>query len=145
MERNPRRVITTTIGILFFIFILLFGYNRFERYINGPEMVLISLEQYQVIDNFSMVVTGTVKNTQSISINNRPLILNQDNSFTEMIVVSPGLTIIEIDMSDSFGKTKQYLYQIYSTGETTDYYSTYEETEQPIEEKELSEEAEIIN
>lgn len=142
MERTPRTLLITTIGIIFFIFIIVFGYNRFGRYINGPEIVSISLENYQSIDTFSINIEGTVKNTQNISVNNRPITINQDNSFTETIVVSPGLTIIEIDMSDSFGKEKQYTYQIYSTKEEVEYQPSYSKAQQ---EQHLLENEEIIN
>lgn len=114
-------------GIIFFILIVIFSYSRFGRYINGPIMKEISIDTYEEIQDLTLAINGKVKNTETLTINNRTITLNQDNTFNEIIVVSPGLTIIDIYMVDAFGKSKTYQYNIYSTGTNPEYESTYTE------------------
>jgi hypothetical protein len=130
MERTPRTVLITTLGILFFILILIFGYNRFGRYINGPEIVEISIEEYQTIADTRIEITGQVHNVQNISMNNRDLILADDKKFREIIVVSPGKNILEIDVVDPFGKEREYIYHIYSTQEKDTYPNSYSQAQE---------------
>ena len=87
----------------------------------------ISIDTYEEIQDLTLTINGRVKNTETLTINNRTITLNQDNTFNEIIVVSPGLTIIDIYMVDAFGKSKTYQYNIYSTGTNPEYESTYTE------------------
>jgi len=137
MERTPRNILIKIIGIIFFILIIIFGYNRFGRYINGPQIVHISLGDYQTVGTLSLLVTGEVNNTESMFINGRMITLNDDSTFKEVIVLFVGQTIIEIDVHDSFGKNKNYHYTVYSTASNPTYETNYTEAQSVHEAEEL--------
>jgi len=137
MERRPRKIIFTIIGVIFFILIIIFGYNRFGRYINGPEIVEISLDEYQTVDTLDLTVTGRLRNVHTLFINNRSITLNQDNSFQEILALSPGLTKIDILVSDTFNKERRYLYNVYSTKDNDSYATSYQEAILEIEPTEI--------
>lgn len=113
-SRNPRKIVFTTIGVLFFVLVILFAYGRFGRYIHGPMMSEISLQEFQSIDTSSLLVSGEVSNVQYMNINGRALALDKDEGFNERVVVPPGYSIIEIQLVDSFGKQRHYTYNVYS-------------------------------
>lgn len=129
MEQSKRSIIIRGIGLIFFIFVIIFGYNRFGRYIHGPQIVEISLKEYQQIDSLSLPITGTVRNVELISINGQNITINDKNTFNEIIVLSPGYTIIDIDLIDPFGKEKTYSYSIETTAKNPLYVSTLKETQ----------------
>jgi hypothetical protein len=145
MERTPRTILISLVGITFFIFIVFFAYNRFGRYINGPEISNINLETYQTIERTSYLVQGTVINTANMRINNREIILNQDQSFEKMIVLSPGHTIIEIEVMDSFDKVREYSYTLSSTQTEEIYPTTYKQAQEEENVLQDDEGLEIIN
>lgn len=130
MERTPRTILISLVGIIFFIFIVLFGYNRFGRYIDGPKITEINLEPHQTIDTLDYAIKGSVENTASIKINNNEIILNQDQSFEHIIVFSPGHTIIEIEVIDPFDKVRRYSYSLSTTQESKQYFPTYQQAQE---------------
>ncbi len=128
METTPRNILIRSIGILFFIFILFFGYNRFGRYLNGPIIQELSLEQYQTTTERSKIIEGVVENTQSLVINNKEITLNENGSFRYVMALAPGLSSVHIDITDAFGDSKHYQYHIYSTAEKFNYTKEHIET-----------------
>lgn len=115
MYRTPRKILIKSIGIIFFIFILVFAYSRFGRYLQGPEIVRISVQENTTIEALHLELYGAVINTESIHINGRMVQINNDLSFNEIIVLSPGKNMLDIRVQDSFGKTEDYVYTLYST------------------------------
>lgn len=132
MERTPRTILISLIGITFFVFILLFAYNRFGRYIDGPKITEINLESYQMIDEFSYLVQGQLENTAQMYIDNTEIILDQDQNFEKLIVLSPGHTIIEIEIIDPFEKVRRYEYTISTTGTDSIYFKKYQEAKESL-------------
>lgn len=115
MSDDPRKILFAGIGIVFFALILVFAYGRFGRYINGPELVSINLQEYQSVDNSVIDIEGKVRNAQAITINGRPLGLDKEEQFKEHIVLPIGHTIIELGLIDSFNKQKTYTYNVYNS------------------------------
>ena len=114
MTHSPQKIIFMGIGIVFFLFILLFGYYRFSPYIQGPLIIETNIKPYQTINNPIMRVKGKLKNTSSMKIENRDVMITDSHTFDEIIVLSPGRTIIEMELMDTFGKTRLYKYEIYN-------------------------------
>ncbi len=115
MERTPRKILFQFIGVVFFIFVIFFSYTRFGRYITGPEISEINLEKYQIINSSYKKIEGKIKNVETINIQGRTITYDKDNSFSDVIVFSPGYTIIDIVLTDSFGKERIYSYTIETT------------------------------
>lgn len=143
MEHNPRKIIGISIGIIFFLFIVIFGFNRFERFINGPSITSISLEEYTQTNDAILVITGTVENTSVLSINGKNIPINDTLDFEHIVVIPVGHSIIEVDIFDTFGKEKKYRYQIMNTAIADSYPSTYIQAQESLNQS-LTEE-EVIN
>lgn len=126
METNIRKILQRSIGILFFVFIAIFTYGRYGRYITGPYLESVSLDSYSAIDTLALPIEGTAKNTIRISVNNRDIFMDQDGSFTDMVVLVPKTNQVNILLEDVFGKQKEYTYTIYSNTETDTYVPTLE-------------------
>lgn len=114
MVQNPRKIVFTTIGVIFFVLVMIFAYGRFGRYLHGPFIEEISLDEFQTIESNSLVVSGVVKNVQTMSINGRTLALDKNQHFSEHVVVPPGHSTIDITVVDAFEKQRSYTYTIYS-------------------------------
>lgn len=113
MFNNKRKVVLNTIGIIIFIGIFIFSYFRYSRYRKGPEIVSINIEKYMSVESPSLSIDAMIKNTKEARINGRDIILNNKVNFNEIVVFSSGNNIIEIVLTDTFGKIKSHIYNIY--------------------------------
>lgn len=136
MEQNPRKIIIRSIGIVFFLFIIIFGYSRFGRYINGPQVIEISITDYQTVEDLDVLVSGIVRNTEMMVINGRTITLSDKHEFEEVVALSPGLSTVMIDLEDSFGGAEHYEYNVYSTANEVLYETTYNEAQKALTELE---------
>ncbi len=57
-------------------------------------------------------IKGNAKNAIYISINGREIFIDKDGSFSEPVVLIPGLSVITIDTKDKFGKNKEKEFQL---------------------------------
>ena len=123
------------LGIIFFIFILIFIYNRYARIRSGPKISSINIQEYMSVKSPSLELHGQGENIENIFINGRPLILKERNIFDEILVFSPGLNIIEVLLEDAFHKKKKYTYHIFYQTEKTDYPITLSQAKKEQKEK----------
>lgn len=86
------------------ILVIIFLGSRVYGIVMGPQIVVDTPTPWQEISEGWVEVSGTIKYVSSAKINGRTLSLHTDNSFTEIIAVVPGYTILEITAQDRFGK-----------------------------------------
>lgn len=127
MQNNPRKLVGRIIGLGFFVLIILFGFNRFGRYLEGPKIIDINLEQYSEISENPIKIEGRLKNTARLEINGVSTPINDDLSFSKTIVIPHGNSIIEIDIYDTFNKENNYQYWITHSGVSGTYPATLEQ------------------
>jgi len=121
MEHNPRKLVGMIIGFVLFAFIIIFGFNRFSRYLGGPQIISINLEEYSVIQENPIIITGSLANTSVLTINGVNTSINDDLSFRKIIVIPTGNSIIEIGINDTFNNYRQYQYYVNYGGEDRDF------------------------
>lgn len=95
--------ISLGIGGIVAILVIIFLGSRVYGIIMGPQIVVHTPTPWQEISEGWVEVSGTIKYVSSAKINGRTLSLHTDNSFTEIIAVVPGYTILEITAQDRFG------------------------------------------
>jgi len=117
MKNNPRKALIALFGILFFVIIIVFAYSRIAPRLRGPQLVAISLSAHDRFEGSSLELRGTVRHTNTLDINGRKIALDKENKFRETVVLSPGYTIIELVLFDTFGKSHSYQYPVYSNAE----------------------------
>lgn len=99
--------ICISLGIL-----LLVGYGFFNSrfLIKGPEIVLANIpsdsESNNVIhtDTRDFSLQGNVQHSSVITVNNRPILVDEQGNFNEKLLLSNGVSIIDIYARDRFGK-----------------------------------------
>lgn len=118
---NPRNFVFRGAGIIILIAIIIFSYFRFDRYINGPEINQINLELFENTEEKVKHLEIELENTKKILINNKDVLIQENNYVKDTLSLSPGLNKIYINLEDPFGKSKEYTYTIYSTQDTSNY------------------------
>lgn len=132
MNTSTRSILFKSIGILFFVLVIIYSYSRFNRYISGPRIQSINIEEYTQTDTLSLGIEGIVENVQSMYVNGREVTITNNQEFDTVIVLSPGYTIIEITLYDSFTKERTYQYHVESSGTNPDFTETYNQAIEPI-------------
>jgi hypothetical protein len=111
MKKIIRTVTLATILISTLVagFLGLIVYNIKDMVFGAP-LVIHTLDDGATVNDSFVPITGSSKHAQSITINGRPIGVNNKGEFSDGVVLSPGYNIVEVAETDTFGKTKQYAY-----------------------------------
>ncbi|TAK57077.1 hypothetical protein EPO17_02955 [Patescibacteria group bacterium] len=105
MERRATKFILQWFIIaLAVIVIATYGFFASRDLIMGPQIILESPENGSVVENPLVRIQGTTKNINSISLNDRPIFIDQSGRFTEELLLAPGYTILTLRAKDRFGR-----------------------------------------
>lgn len=107
MSKNSQKIHKVFFSI---IVLFLIGYATFNSrfLIKGPEVTVSGLEDstkntlYAKTKDFSL--QGIASHSSFISINNRPILVDEQGNFNEKLLLSNGVSIIDIYARDKFGK-----------------------------------------
>jgi hypothetical protein len=91
-----------SIGIVGYIFF------AFRDYISGPEIIVLEPINGSVSHNQIITVKGQGLRIKDISLNNRPLLIDEEGHFKEDLLLFPGYNIALLTAIDRFGRTIEY-------------------------------------
>ena len=96
------------IGVIVGVIIVIAGYSyyRVRNLISGPIIEIISPIDGSLVKNSLVEVVGITKNISKITLNGRPITVDQAGKFGEQLVVPEGYNIISVEGTDRFGKKK---------------------------------------
>lgn len=105
------RVLITTL----FVFVIV-GYSIFQAHniITGPEISLSDLKSGDVVTTQTVNISGGTKNISFISLDDRPIFIDESGQFSEKLLLYPGYNIIRLYARDKFGtETEKKIELIY--------------------------------
>ena len=83
-----------------------------KNLITGPRIAIFAPANGGVVTDSLITLEGTTKNISKISVNDRPILIDQKGNFREQLVVPLGYTIISVKGIDRFGKEKEATLEI---------------------------------
>ena len=88
------------------IFLMIVGYVVYNSrvLIEGPKIELESPTNWATVSEKLLQIKGVTRNTTSISINDRPINVDESGRFSESLLLSPGYNIILIEANDKFDR-----------------------------------------
>lgn len=101
---------TVIYSLSLFIVGLIF-YNTKDLILGAPLSVHTAVDGATISDSF-LPISGNAKHASTLEINGRVIALNKDGSFSDGALLSPGYNIVEITMSDRFGKEKRKVFHL---------------------------------
>lgn len=118
--------ILIAIGILFIL-----GYGVFNSrfLIKGPELSIEGLEDSSDIihaQTRDFNLQGNATHSAYISLNNRPILIDENGNFNEKLLLSNGVSVIDIYAKDKFGKEVRKKIDVVYSGETPSSALSYE-------------------
>jgi hypothetical protein len=94
------------------------GYGIFQsqKIISGPKITIESPTTGQVLTKSDIDISGVATNISAISLNDRPIFIDESGKFSEKLMLYPGYNIIKLRAEDKFGsqveKDLELVYQI---------------------------------
>ncbi len=114
MLNRAQKTTYYTLGIIFFLFVIFFAYHGYASYRKGPYLKEINFDNgTYTVQKPSWLLKASVENTQKVKINGRDILLHNNENIEEELVFASGDNIIEILLTDAFGKEKKYEYHIF--------------------------------
>ncbi len=103
------KVLGITISSLFF---LLYIFYQGKSIIEGPLISIQSPINGATITSSLIEVRGISDNIARISLNDRPIFIDEEGFFKEKILLSPGYNIIKLSAADKFGRVKEQILEL---------------------------------
>jgi hypothetical protein len=102
-------------GSLLVFAIIMYSLFAFWDYIDGPKLDITFPHHGYSTSSALITVTGIAKRAQFISLNDRPIYIDEQGNFKETLLLNPGYTIIEMFVRDRFGREKSSLIYVLRT------------------------------
>lgn len=83
-------------------------YFAFRDYIQGPSIVVTEPINGVTINKPTTRVKGQVQRVKDISLNGRPLLIDEEGNFDEDLLLFPGYNVALLTAIDKFGRTIEY-------------------------------------
>jgi len=103
--------------ILALLFVtLLLGYALFQgrHLIAGPQIIIDSPKDNATLHESFKAIEGRGRNVTHITLNDRPIFMDEKGYFKESLLLAPGYNIITVKASDRFGReTREVLELVY--------------------------------
>ncbi|MEN9649048.1 MAG: hypothetical protein RL094_15 [Candidatus Parcubacteria bacterium] len=109
------KLIIRVLLIAFFVLTII-GYSIFQskKILTGPEISVSAPLSGSTLTQSDVVVKGVAKNISFISLNDRPIYIDEAGNFQEKLLLYPGYNIIKLQARDKFGASvEKHLELIY--------------------------------
>jgi len=110
--------LTKYIFIAFIIVLLGYAYFEAQNILFGPQINLGSNSTITVQDQ-KIKITGTVKNVTSLTLDGRPLLIDESGAFTDTLILAKGANTFVFNAQDKFTNTTSNTLRVYYQPNTT--------------------------
>ena len=112
MNRNALFYLHT--GSLILLIIVIIGYSFYQArtIIFGPSITLTSPLDGQTYMQPLIDISGVAKNTNYLTLDDRPIFTDKKGNFDEKLLLAPGYNVIKLDAGDKFGKKTEKIIQV---------------------------------
>ncbi len=107
IHEDGKLMVRVLMSILFVLVII--GYSIFQAHniLLGPEIALASPLSGETVTDQTVNISGKAKNISFISLDDRPININESGDFKEKLLLYPGYNIIRLYARDKFGATTE--------------------------------------
>lgn len=103
-ENATRKIEKILVGLLVIVALCYGGFRAYPL-IKGPEITLYSPQEGDAVASSSFEVSGKVSKVREITLQGRPIPIDQDGHFKELLVASPPYTILVLTATDFYGNS----------------------------------------
>lgn len=108
------------VGIIFVTLVVGYSFFQARKILGGPQIKIDEPRNGAAFEEPLVLIKGRTRNINSISLNDRPIFIDDEGYFSEKLLLSGGYNIIELQAKDRFGKaTSERLELVYLEKEAT--------------------------
>lgn len=102
------------IGLFVGLFVFIIGYSLFQTkaIAKGVDLSIDNITDGQVFRSDAISLSGTAIHATHLSVNDKEIVVDENNAFSEELVLSAGYNIITIEASDKFNKQTVKTYRV---------------------------------
>ena len=100
---TPKRIALGSIGVVFLLMIIFIA-SRLTTFVRAPKLTIEEPRDEAILDKPIVHVKGTVEKESHLTVNGREITIDQLGNFDETISASAGLTSLEFNAENRFGK-----------------------------------------
>jgi hypothetical protein len=113
MNRDAKFYFRVTMVVIFALFIGWYSYFQSRKLIGGPQIVIESPQNGATVKESLVEIKGKASNIKDISLNDRPIFIDEQGNFDEKLLVPPGYTIMSMKADDRFGRKTSQTLELY--------------------------------
>ena len=107
-REGTKKIVRTSITVLIVCIVLGYAYFASRDYILGPEILIFEPINGSTISTSTVKIKGQALRIQDITLNNRPLLIDEQGNFSETLLLFPGYNVSLISAQDKFDRTIEY-------------------------------------
>ncbi len=115
---DPKKFIRISLIAVLFLGIFAYAYYRSKDAIFGIT-ITSSVADGATLENKLLTITGNAIHASKFTINDRELLLDKNGNYTDTLLLQDGYTILELEASDRFGRTKTKTLHLYTRPNST--------------------------
>ena len=105
MTFSARTLLRTALIALAALLIALYTAYQLRNLIRGPILDIASPQSGETMEDPLIELTGSAHNISYISINDRPMFVDPEGNFSDLLLLPYGYTILTVKAGDRFGRT----------------------------------------
>ena len=113
MNRDAKFYLRASIVVFFVLLIGGYSYFQARKLIGGPKITIDSPANGSTVTESLVEIKGVAKNINEISLDDRPIFIDEQGAFNEKLLVPPGYTIITMKARDRFGRKTVEMLELY--------------------------------
>jgi len=113
MNRDAKFLFRLTIIVLFALIIGFYSYYQARKLISGPQITITSPANGSTVTDSLVEIKGVAKNIKDISLDDRPIFIDEQGNFDEKLLLAPGYTIITMKAEDRFNEKTEKTLELY--------------------------------
>ena len=103
-RRKLKLSVKIFLGSLFLFLILGYSFYQSRSLITGPLITINEPENGSTVTRQLVTIAGAAKNMNKITLDDRPIYVDESGAFSEKLLLSEGYNIIKISAWDKFSK-----------------------------------------
>ncbi len=112
MNTDAKKLVKIVGISIFLLFIVIYAFFRSEALIFGVKIKNVNIVDGSKVTNNILEITGNAKNAVNLTLNDRPISIDQRGNFDETIILSLGYNVISIKAKDKFGNNDEKIYKL---------------------------------
>ncbi len=101
---NLRSYLKTGLAVLLVGVVLSYGIYRTKDLVMGPSIIITSPQDGEVVHKAELIVEGSAARADSISLDDRPIFIDEAGHFREILLLFYGANTITVRGKDKFGR-----------------------------------------